>query len=60
MNDQQDIKRPDDKEFVKRLGIVIFLFSVFGLLRDAFPVLICLREANEYGLFFGDAPAWPG
>jgi cell division protein FtsI (penicillin-binding protein 3) len=29
MDDQQNIKRPDDQEFGKRLGIVVVIFSMF-------------------------------
>ncbi len=29
MDDQQNIRRPDDQEFGKRLGIVVIVFSMF-------------------------------
>ncbi len=48
MNDQQDIKRPDDKEFVKRLGIVIFLFSVFIVAIIGMLLNIQVVNARKY------------
>ena len=48
MNDQQDIKRPDDQEFVKRLGIVVFVFSVFIVAIIAMLLNIQVVNARKY------------
>ncbi len=48
MNDQHDIKRPDDKEFIKRLGIVVFLFSVFIVAIIGMLLNIQVINAQKY------------
>ena len=48
MNDQQDIKRPDDQEFGKRIGIIVVLFSTFIIAIIGMLLNIQVVNAKKY------------
>ncbi len=48
MNDQQEIRKPSDREFGKRLGIVVALFSIFIIAIIGMLLSIQVVNAGKY------------
>ncbi len=48
MNGQQESKKPDDQEFGKRLGIIVFIFSIFIIAIIGMLLSIQVVNAKKY------------